>query len=91
MVSLPTRTYQRASTMCLAIPGKIIMLHGNARATVDIGGLHKEISVALIDTIQKDDYVIVHVGFAIGKLSPEEAFETLSVHEAFQKTEPADA
>lgn len=48
-------------------------------ARIDLGGIRKTISVALIDSPAVGDYVIVHVGFAIGKLDAEEAQKTLAV------------
>jgi len=46
---------------------------------VDVGGVRKEISLALVDGIAVGDYVILHVGYAIQKLDPEEAEKTLAL------------
>ena len=48
-------------------------------AVVDIGGVQKEISLALVDGISVGDYVIVHVGYALNRLEPEEAESTLQL------------
>ena len=48
-------------------------------AVVDIGGVQKEISLALVDGISVGDYVIVHVGYALNRLDPEEAESTLQL------------
>jgi hydrogenase expression/formation protein HypC len=48
-------------------------------ATVDLGGVRKTISIALVPDAQLEDYVIVHVGHAIGILAPEEARLTLEL------------
>ncbi len=61
--------------MCLAIPGKIKSISGH-KAIIDYDGLEKEANVSLIDG-QVDDYVIVHAGFAIEKLSKKDAAKTL--------------
>ena len=47
------------------------------RAVVDMGGVRKRISTALLDEVAVGDYVIVHVGYALSRLDPEEAAETL--------------
>lgn len=65
--------------MCLAIPVKVVALLEGDQAMVDVGGVRKEISLALVDGIGVDDYVILHVGFAIQKLDPEEAEKTLAL------------
>lgn len=67
--------------MCLAIPALLIERQDHDRAVVDLGGIRKEISVALVPEAQAGDYVIVHVGYAIGLLDPTEAERTLSLFE----------
>ena len=64
--------------MCLAIPARIVALNG-LEATVDLGGVRKTISIALVPEAQLEDYVIVHVGHAIGLVDPEEARRTLEL------------
>ncbi len=65
--------------MCLAIPVLVIEVLANEQAIIDLSGVRKEISTALLDTVAVGDYVILHVGFAIGKLDPEEALRTLAL------------
>ena len=65
--------------MCLAIPVKVVELLDGDQAVVDVGGVRKAISLALVDGIAVGDYVILHVGFAIQKLDPEEAEKTLAL------------
>lgn len=67
--------------MCLAIPAQITALlpHGMARVTLE--GVAKEISVALIENVAIGEYVIVHVGYALSKIDPKEAQETLALLE----------
>ncbi|MEZ5616010.1 MAG: HypC/HybG/HupF family hydrogenase formation chaperone [Rhodocyclaceae bacterium] len=65
--------------MCLAIPVKVVELLDGDQARVDVGGVRKEISLALVDGIAVGDYVILHVGYAIQKLDPEEAEKTLAL------------
>lgn len=65
--------------MCLAIPVKVVELREGDQAMVDVGGVRKEISLALVDGIDVGDFVILHVGFAIQKLDAEEAEKTLAL------------
>jgi hydrogenase expression/formation protein HypC len=65
--------------MCLAIPACVVELGAGDRAVVDLAGVRKEISLALVDNIAVGDYVIVHVGYALNKLDPEEAARTLAL------------
>jgi hydrogenase expression/formation protein HypC len=64
--------------MCLAIPARVVALNG-LEATVDLGGVRKTVSIALVPEAQLEDYVIVHVGHAIGMVDPEEARLTLEL------------
>jgi hydrogenase expression/formation protein HypC len=65
--------------MCLAIPVKIVELLENDMALSEVGGIRKEISLALVDDVTVGDYVIAHVGFAINRLDAEEAEKTLAL------------
>lgn len=69
--------------MCLAVPGKIISINEHAdplmrTGKVSFGGVIKEVSLAYVPDAKIDDYVIVHVGFALSILNPQEAERTLS-------------
>ena len=63
--------------MCLAIPARVVDLPEDGVALVDVGGVQKRISLALVDSVTRGDYVIVHVGYALAKLDPAEAQRTL--------------
>lgn len=65
--------------MCLAIPARIEQLTDQDRAIVNLGGVRKEISLALVDDVAVGDYVIVHVGYALQKLDEKEAERTLAL------------
>ncbi|MDA8260066.1 MAG: HypC/HybG/HupF family hydrogenase formation chaperone [Betaproteobacteria bacterium] len=65
--------------MCLAIPARVAELLDNDGAVVELGGVRKEISLALVDGVAAGDYVIVHVGYALNRLDPEEAEKTLQL------------
>lgn len=64
--------------MCLAIPARIEQLTTPGNAIVNLGGVRKEISLALVEDAAVGDYVIVHVGYALQKLDEEEALRTLA-------------
>ena len=76
--------------MCLAIPARVIELFGDDRARIELSGVQKEISLSLVEDVAVGDYVIVHVGFAIGKLDPEEAALTLATFAAMRATHGED-
>ena len=65
--------------MCLAIPARVEELTTPGNAIVNLGGVRKEISLALVDDAVIGDYVIVHVGYALQKLDREEAERTLEL------------
>lgn len=65
--------------MCLAIPAKVEAVEPGEMAVVSIGSVRKRISVALLDAVTEGEYVLVHVGFALHRLSEEEARHTLAL------------
>lgn len=66
--------------MCLALPALVVALQdGEPMATVDLGGVRKQVSIELTPEARVGDYVIVHVGHAIGVLDPDEAERTLAL------------
>jgi hydrogenase expression/formation protein HypC len=73
--------------MCLGVPAKILETSDGA-AVVEVGGVRREISVMLVDDVSVGEWVIVHAGFAIEKLSEEEAERTLAL---FREIAESDA
>ncbi len=67
--------------MCLAVPAKVIEVFADERATVDLDGVQVQVSLALVDDVVVGDYVIVHVGYALNRLDPDEAARTLELFE----------
>ena len=70
--------------MCLGIPGQITKIWTDPQsnlpmAKVDFGGVGKEVCLSLEPEAQVDDYVLVHVGFAISRIDEEEAQQTLEL------------
>jgi hydrogenase expression/formation protein HypC len=68
--------------MCLAIPVEVVELRGESMAIVDLDGIRKEISLALVDDVQVGDFVILHVGYALSRLDRAEAARTLALFAA---------
>jgi len=64
--------------MCLAIPSMITRIDGGT-ATIDVAGVQRQTSLVLLEDARVGDYVIVHAGFAIQKLDPQAALETLEL------------
>lgn len=75
--------------MCLAIPARVVQLKDGDDAVIDLGGVRKEISLALVQDVRPGDYVIVHVGYALQKLDPQEAERTLALFAGLGAQEPA--
>ena len=68
--------------MCLGVPGKITEIYeanGLKMGKVDFGGVTREACLAYIPDVEVGEYCIIHVGFAISKLSEAEAMETLQL------------
>lgn len=79
-------TYHFKLTMCLAIPALVVELLPNDMARIDLDGVRKDISLSLVEDVAVGDYVIVHVGFALQRLDPDEAAETLALFAELGKT-----
>jgi|SRR5436190_8516209 len=71
--------------MCLAIPGKIIAIEEDAQGVrmgkTDFGGVMKQVCLEYTPEIKCGDYVLVHVGFALGKVDRSEAERTYQLLE----------
>ena len=67
--------------MCLAIPARIVELfpEDEDRALVEVGGVRRHINIGLLqdERPQPDDWVLVHVGFAMSKISEEQALDQI--------------
>ncbi len=76
--------------MCLAVPGKIVSISEDEPllkiARVSFGGLIKQVSLAYVPEAKVDDYVIVHVGFALSIVDSEEAEKTFHYLEQIETT-----
>jgi hydrogenase expression/formation protein HypC len=65
--------------MCLALPARVVALLDSDEALIDVDGVRKRVSLALVDGVVPGDYVVVHVGYALARLDPAEAARTLAL------------
>ncbi len=70
--------------MCLSVPGKILSVEGDT-AKVSVGGTVIDTNLQLIDNAKAGEYVLVHSGFALERISEEEANETLRLFDELNK------
>lgn len=64
--------------MCLGVPGKVVELTGEV-AVVDFWGVRRKVALDVVDEpVAVGDHVLVHVGFAIRRIAPEDLEETLA-------------
>lgn len=75
--------------MCYAIPAKILEIKDN-EAKVDYGGVLKKINISLMPDSKVNDYVLVHAGFAIEKVSELSAKETLEILKKINDTKKTE-
>lgn len=64
--------------MCLSLPARVISVEGDM-AEVSVGGAVFRAGLQMVDDVRIGDYILLHAGFAIGKLKEEEALETLRI------------
>ena len=74
--------------MCLALPALVTELLPDDSAKVNLGGIAKTVSLALVSDVAVGDYVIVHVGYALSRIDPEEAARTLALFEEMAQFAP---
>ncbi|UCC71151.1 MAG: HypC/HybG/HupF family hydrogenase formation chaperone [Gemmatimonadota bacterium] len=76
--------------MCLGVPGRVLTVNG-LLATVDFWGVQREVRLDIVDQpVEVGDYILNHVGFAIRRIPPEEAEETLALYEELLKEAESD-
>ncbi|TRZ90279.1 HypC/HybG/HupF family hydrogenase formation chaperone [bacterium] len=73
--------------MCLAIPARVTRVEESGAGTVDYIGSEVRTNFALLPDVKVGDWVIIHAGFAISKLSPKEARETLKLFKEMERYE----
>ena len=72
--------------MCLSIPAKIVTIDGHV-ATVDVMGNRRQADLSLIEEPQLGDYVLLHAGFAIERMTAEDAAESLRIWEELRNVQ----
>ena len=65
--------------MCLAIPIRVEQLLPDNMARVTLSGVSKIVSIALLEDVRLGDYLLIHAGYALAKLDPDEAEQTLAL------------
>ena len=71
--------------MCLSIPAEIISIEENDLALVSVGGTRYKASLKLVDGVNKGDFILLHSGYAIGKIDKDRAVETLKLMETIKR------
>jgi hydrogenase expression/formation protein HypC len=64
--------------MCLSVPAMVIKIDGQM-ADVSVGGALFKAGLHMVENVNPGDYILLHAGFAIQKISEEEALETLNL------------
>ena len=64
--------------MCLSVPALVIKIEGQM-ADVSVGGAIFRAGLQMVENVSVGDYILLHAGFAIQKISEEEAIETLNL------------
>ncbi|MFO0607567.1 MAG: HypC/HybG/HupF family hydrogenase formation chaperone [Polyangiales bacterium] len=71
--------------MCLGVPGRVLEIDGET-AVVDFGGVRRKVALDVVDEpVTVGDHVLVHVGFAIRRIAPEDLAETLAFFAAMAR------
>jgi hydrogenase expression/formation protein HypC len=67
--------------MCLAIPGRVVEIADEQHrlAKVDVSGVLRNVNIGLLEGVEPDDWVLIHVGFAMSKVDEDEARATLAL------------
>lgn len=71
--------------MCLAVPAQVVSIEDEKTATIEVGGVAREVALDLLPETRVGDWVIVHVGFAIQRLDEEEARKTLDLLDEMER------
>ena len=75
--------------MCVGIPAKVLSITNNS-ALVDASGARRTVSAALLDHLDPGDYVMVHAGLAIAKITDDDTDEAAAVLDALDEAQGAD-
>jgi hydrogenase expression/formation protein HypC len=71
--------------MCLGVPARVVAVLPDDLATADVGGVRRDVSIALVDgCVRPGDWLLLHVGFALGRIDEAEAAATLALIEEIE-------
>lgn len=76
--------------MCLAVPGRVVETyreHDLLMGKVDFGGVSRQVCLEHVPEVQPDEYVLVHVGFALSRIDEDEARRVFAILEAMDQLE----
>lgn len=72
--------------MCLSVPSKVVHIDENNLATVEAMGVSRKVTLDLIDEeVKVGEYVLIHVGFAMGKIDEKTALQSIKTYEQMIK------
>lgn len=74
--------------MCHAMPARVIAVLPGEEALVELSGARQTVSTALVGPVAAGDYLLVHVGFALGRVDPAAAAETMAALDAIERATP---
>lgn len=68
--------------MCLSVPSKVVEIHAGDMATVETMGVQRQVSLTLMpEAVELNDYVLIHVGFAMNKIDEDDALQSLALYQ----------
>ncbi len=73
--------------MCLAIPYKIVEIKGNSQAEVEMMGGRRRVSLEMFPEVEVGDWVLINLGFVLGKISEDEAKEIMQLYQEIAEAE----
>ena len=76
--------------MCVAIPARILERRPGHRALAEVGGVAREVSIHPLPDVKAGDYVLLYMGVAVERVSPQEAQEVLDLWKAMALAAPED-
>jgi len=76
--------------MCLGVPAKVISIEGDL-ARVSIGEIEYQANIGLLEDVVPGDFIILHAGFGIEKVDPEEAAETVRLIQEIEQSSQGES
>jgi len=73
--------------MCLAVPYRVLEARGDSQAEVEVVGGRRKVSLEMFPEVEAGDWVLVNLGFVVGKISEQEAREIINLYQEIAETE----